>query len=68
MVTPEQISLPDTGGVADLAERDKKQEKLSRNNSKKKRAKDKEGRSTIFLVSQTICISCEVHNSQPGCL
>lgn len=36
MVTPEQISLPDTGGVADLAERDKKQEKLSRNNSQKK--------------------------------
>lgn len=31
-MTPEQISLLDTGDVADLAERDKKQEKLSRNN------------------------------------
>lgn len=36
MATPEQVSLPDTGGVADLAERDKKQEKLSGNNSFKK--------------------------------
>lgn len=67
MVTTEQVSLPDTGVVADLTERDKKQEKLSRNKVQK-RAKDKEGRSTIFLVSQIICISCEVHNSQPGCL
>lgn len=36
MATPEQVSLPDAGVVADLTERDKEQEKLSRNNSQKK--------------------------------
>lgn len=36
VVTPEQVSLPDTGTVADLAEREKKQKKRSRNSSQKK--------------------------------
>lgn len=36
MATPEQVSLPDTSVVADLTERAKEQEKLSRNNSQKK--------------------------------
>ena len=36
MVNPEQVSLPDTGVVADLAEREKTWDKHSRNNSQKK--------------------------------
>lgn len=63
VVTPEQVSLPDTGIVADLAGIWQKGRKSRRNIPEtivKKSANDKEGRSTIFLRSQISCISCGV--------